>query len=77
MKKLLFSAIAIMTFSSGVFANTFQQSYGDTDNSDMFITKVKKMSCQETMAEVYVVTMELFNYGGDDVDYLNYLMSKC
>lgn len=35
------------------------------------------MSCQETMAEVYVVTMELFNYGGDDVDYLNYLMSKC
>lgn len=77
MKKYLFSTFAIMAFSGGVFANTSQLSFIETNNGELSVLAAKKMTCQETMGEIYVVTMELFNNGGDDVDYLNYLMSKC
>lgn len=76
MKKMFFTAIAVVAFSGASMANTKEIKRDKKEAKK--ITKIAESTpCQEMMLDTYELIMKIRNNGKEDFKLLNDLLSKC
>lgn len=76
MKKLLFTALAVVVFSGVTMANNVEAKKLETKVIKENVV-LKATPCQDMMIDIYEYTMNTYNNGGDDISLLNALLSNC
>ena len=73
MKKLLFTAIAVIAFSGVSMAETRKA------KSEVKVVKeqLEATPCENMAIDIYEYVMNEYNNGGDDIGLLNALLSNC
>lgn len=79
MKKLVFTAFAVVAFSGVAMANSLEVKESTILNNELKIVEVQERAtpCQDMMIDIYEYTMDTYNCGGDDINLLNALLSNC
>lgn len=73
MKKLLFTAIAVIAFSGVSMAETT----AIKSQSNVEMQQIEATPCQNKALDTYEWLMDNFYSGGDNINLLNALLSNC
>ncbi len=80
MKKLVFTAFAVVAFSGVAMANTTvveEVIINSESKSDLIVAKVEPSQCELDAVGTYEFFMYEYNNGGDNIDLLNSLIAVC
>jgi len=73
MKKLVFTAIAVIAFSGVSMAETTEVK----SDVKVLAEQLEATPCEDRAIDVYEYVMNEYNNGGDDIDLLNALLANC
>lgn len=81
MKKMIFTAMAVLAFSAVSMANTIEVKEEVVVNNESKVevlnTEGEATQCQETAINIYEFVMNTYNNGVDNLDLLHNLLAQC